>query len=213
VKQTLLEKNLIICDYREREITKLLKQLNAKVSITNLPYGDFLIGNEIAIERKSHSDFISSIIDGRIFSQIKNLKENFEKVILIVEGFSERKINENALKGAIATLLLDENVSVVNTLNARDTAKTILWIARKVGKKGKYTSIKILKKGKNIREMQEKIIATLPGIGIKIARRLLKHFKNVKNVFNASEDELQKVRGIGKEVAKRIKEVIESNYE
>ena len=211
MKQTLLEKNLIICDYREREITKLLKQLNAKVSVTALPYGDFLVGN-IAIERKSHSDFISSIIDGRIFSQIKNLKENFEKVILIVEGFSERKINENALKGAIATLLIDEGVSVVNTLNARDTAKTILWIARKIWKRGKYNSIKILKKGKNIREMQERIVANLPGIGIKIARRLLKHFKNVKNVFNASEDELQKVRGIGKEVAKRIKEVIESNY-
>lgn len=194
-------------------MSNLLKDLGVKVSITSLPCGDFLVGNEIVIERKSHSDFVSSIIDGRIFNQIKRMKKNFKRIILIIEGFSERKINENALKGAIATLLLDEKISIVNTLNPIDTAKTIAWIAKKFGAKGKYASIKILKKGREIKEIQEKIVGSLPGIGTKTAKKLLKHFKNIKNILLASESKLQKIKGIGKETAKKIKEVIESEYE
>ena len=74
MKQTLLEKCLVVCDYREKDMSNLLKDLGVKVSITSLPCGDFLVGNEIVIERKSHSDFVSSIIDGRIFNQIKSSK-------------------------------------------------------------------------------------------------------------------------------------------
>ena len=51
MKQTTLAKIEIVCDFREKEIIKLLKALGSKVSVVNLPVGDFVI-DDIVIERK-----------------------------------------------------------------------------------------------------------------------------------------------------------------
>jgi Fanconi anemia group M protein len=211
VKQALLEK-AIVCDFREKDVIKFLKSFGAKVSEVNLAIGDFVISNDTVIERKTHNDFISSIIDGRIFEQANKMKKNFENAVIIVEGFSNRKINENALKGAIATLLVN-GVSVVNTLNIKDTARLIYWLAKKETQKTKLLGFKIPKKGKDIKKLKEKIVACLPGISIKKARSLLKRFKSVRAIFTASELELRKVKGIGEKTAKEIKEIVESKYE
>ena len=89
-------KIVVIADYREKEVIGHLKNLGASVNEMSLKVGDFACSsNGIVIERKTHSDFVSSIIDGRIFEQLKYLKENYEKPVVIVEGFSDREINEN----------------------------------------------------------------------------------------------------------------------
>ena len=213
MKQTTLAKVEIVCDFREEEIIKLLKALGSKVSVVSLPVGDFVVG-DIVIERKSYDDFINSIIDKRIFYQVEQMKQNYPKVILILEGFSETKINENALKGALASLLVDENISIVQTLNAYDTAKLLFWIAKKKNSNVQRLAFKIVnKKGRNLKEMQETVVSALPGISLKMARRLLKRFKSVRKIFLSSENELMKVKGIGGKIAKRIKEVLDSNYE
>jgi len=213
VKQTTLEKVEIVCDFREEEIVKLLKALGLKVSVISLPVGDFIV-DDVIIERKSYDDFINSIIDKRIFYQVEQMKQNYSKVILILEGFSETRINENALKGALASLLVDEKVSLVQTINAYDTAKLLFWIAKKKNSNVQRMAFKIVdKKGKNLKEMQETIVSALPGISLKMARRLLKRFKTVRKIFLSSESELMKVKGIGEKIAKRIKEVLDSSYE
>ena len=213
MKQTTLARIEIVCDFREKEIIKLLKTLGSKVSVVNLPVGDFVI-DDIVIERKSYEDFINSIIDKRIFYQVERMKQNYSKVILILEGFSETRINENALKGALASLLVDGKVSLVQTFNAYDTAKLLFWIAKKQSSNLQRLGFKVVnKKGKNLKEMQETIVSALPGISLKMARRLLKRFKSVRKIFLSSENELMKVKGIGEKIAKRIKEVLDSNYE
>lgn len=213
MKQTTLEKVEIVCDFREEEIVKLLKALGLKVSVISLPVGDFIV-DDVIIERKSYDDFINSIIDKRIFYQVEQMKQNYSKVILILEGFSETRINENALKGALASLLVDEKVSLVQTINAYDTAKLLFWIAKKKNSNVQRMAFKIVdKKGKNLKEMQETIVSALPGISLKMARRLLKRFKTVRKIFLSSESELMKVKGIGEKIAKRIKEVLDSSYE
>lgn len=211
MKQVLLER-AIVCDSREKNVIKLLKSFGAKVSEVSLAIGDFIVSDDTVVERKTHSDFISSIIDGRIFEQASRMKNNFENVVIIVEGFSSRRISENALKGAVATLLVN-GISVVNTLNIVDTARLIYWLARKEAQKTKLLGFKVPKKEKDIKKLKETIVSCLPGISAKKARSLLKHFKNVKSIFAASEFELRKVKGIGEKTAKEIRKVIESNYE
>ena len=212
MKQTLLFKKAVVCDYREDKIAKILEKLGLKVAIANLEIGDFVISERTIIERKTHSDFISSIIDGRIFDQVKRMKEEFEKVIIIIEGYSNRKINENSLKAAIATLALDEAISLIETLNPLDTAKMIYWLAKKEGKK-EFIAFKAGKKKRELKELQEQIICSLPGISLKTAKKLLKYFGNVERIFKASETELMKIKGIGEKTARKIKKVISAKYE
>jgi Fanconi anemia group M protein len=209
----LKEKVVIISDYREREINKILENLGAKVNVMNLNIGDFVLSERVCIERKTHSDFISSIIDGRIFEQAKSLRENFEKPILIIEGYSNREINENALKGALASLIVDFGVSVLNTLNIFDTAKTIYWLAKKEQKEEKGAiAFKIGKKPKEIKKLQEEIVASLPGVSNVLSKRLLEKFGTIEKIFTAKESELQQVKGIGKILAKKIKKILTEKY-
>ncbi|OYT42606.1 MAG: hypothetical protein B6U78_00710 [Candidatus Aenigmarchaeota archaeon ex4484_224] len=207
------DKPIIICDYREKRIIEILKnKKDVKILKMNLPIGDFIVEN-IGIERKSYDDFISSIIDKRIFEQVENLKEKFEKSILIIEGFSFNRIHENAFFGALA-YFATKNISIIWTKNENETANFIYWLAKKVfEKKEEFPKIKISKKKKEIRELQEQIVASLPKVREILAKRLLKHFGSVENVFKASEYELKKVKGIGDKLAKEIRKIISAKYE
>lgn len=204
------DKTLIICDYRERELAKRLTILGAKINKTNLEIADFVCSEQIAIERKTHSDFIASIIDGRLFEQAKMLKK-YKKPVLIIEGYSNRNINPNALYAAIATLVR-AGISLMWTKNPAETALVIFWIAKKEQSNNLSIGIKVGKKPKEMKKLQEYIIASLPGVSTKLSKRLLKKFGSIKAIFTADESELQKVKGVGRKLAKRIKDIGSKSY-
>ena len=207
-------KIVVIADYREKEVIDNLKNLGAIVNELNLKVGDFACSsNGVVIERKTHSDFISSIIDGRIFEQVKYLKENYERPVIIVEGFSNREINENALKATIANLITKFGVSFVNTKNSLDTAKMIYWLAKKEQDgTNKTLGFKQGKKPKEMKRLQEFVLSSIPGISNILSRRLLETFGNIGQVVNASETELSKVKGVGKKLANKVKKLLASKY-
>lgn len=207
-------KTLVVCDYREREVARQLRVAGAVVNKTNLDLADFVCSDRVAIERKTHSDFVSSIIDGRVFEQARMLKREYEKPIIIIEGYSNARIKPNALKAAIASLLINFGIPLVATKNPADTARTIYWIARKEqhSKGGHDVAIKVGKKPKNVKRLQEQIVSSLPGVSAVLSKRLLQHFGTVEKIFAAEEDELRKVKGIGKKLAKRINDVVTKSY-
>ena len=69
------------------------------------------------------------------------------------------------------------------------------------------------KKPMSLKEQQEYIISALPGIGLGLAKPLLRKFKSVKKIINAKEEKLEKVEKIGPKKAKMIRDVVDSEYE
>lgn len=203
----------VVSDFREREVAEHLKRLGIFINEMGLEVGDFICSDDVCIERKTYNDFVSSIVDGRIFEQAENMKKNFERPILIIEGYSNREISENALRSAIAALLVDFGITLLNTKNPLDTAKTIFWIAkREQEEKKKGLSIRVGKKPPEERRLQEFIVAGIPRISLVLARRLLEHFGSIENIVAAEENELVKINGIGKLTAKRIKKILTLKY-
>jgi len=205
----------IIADYREKKIIEKLKKMDGiKVLEMSLPIADFICSNEIGIERKSYSDFASSIVDGRLFSQAEELSNNFSKPIIIIEGFSSSvNVKENAMLAAKAVLISKYGISIMNSRNEDETAKIIYWIAKKSqDANASYLGVRLKKKKNGIKNQQEVIVASLPGVSSVLSRRLLEKFGSPENVFTASEDELTKVKGIGKKLAKRIKKILSEKY-
>jgi ERCC4-type nuclease len=205
-------KILVIADYRERKMIDELHEMGAVVKEDNLPIADFVVSANTAIERKAHSDFIASIIDGRIFEQIENLKRFYSRPIVLIEGFSDRNISENAYKAAIATLVTN-GITILSTRNLHDSAKTIFWIAKKEQEENlAEISVKVGKKPADARKQKEFIISSIPGISSVLAKRLLKHFDSIERIFSASEEEMKKVKGIKKKTAKDIRKLVSSKY-
>jgi Fanconi anemia group M protein len=203
-------KIVIVSDYREKEVIEHLKKLGAVVNEQALEVGDHICSEEVGIERKTYDDFVSSIIDGRIFEQAESLRKNFEKPMVIIEGYSNRQVNENVLKAAIASLLIDFSVSLLTTKNPMDTAKTIFWMAKKEQSAGGGISIRVGKKPKEMKKLQEFVVASIPGISTVLAKRLLQQFGSIEKIVTADVAELQKT--VGKKKGETVKKVLSAKY-
>jgi len=179
---------------------------------------DYLLSKDVGCERKTSEDFLQSIIDGRLFRQLKSLKELYLCPVLIIEGISifdcHRNIHPNAIRGAIASIATEFSIPIIWTKNQLETAEMLYTIAKREQLDMKKSiSIRTKKKFKSLNQMQEFLIAGLPKISTATARKLLKHFGTPEKLFIASESELMKVPGIGKELAKRIRNILTKGYE
>src|SRR3989344_3756181 len=114
------EKQLkIIADYREKgnNVIKELINLNIKIETKNLDSADYIVSERIGIELKKVPDFVNSIIDKRLLSQIKNLRNAFEIPLLIIQGeediYSVRKVHPNAIRGMLTTIAVAYNIPII----------------------------------------------------------------------------------------------------
>jgi len=210
-------KTKIIADYREKG-SNVLKELLDKVelSLEKLSIGDFLLSGRVAVEYKTVSDFVDSILDGRLLSQLKELKK-YERPLIIVEGiediYSVRKVHPNSIRGMIATITVSYGIPILQTKTSKDTAEYLMSIAKREQADEKNEIQHHYKKPETVKEQQEYFVSALPNIGMGGARPLLKHFKSVKNIVNASEDELKEVDLIGPKKSKALKELFDKEWE
>lgn len=209
-----LENVKIFADNREnRTVISELERL-CSIEKKNLPIGDYVCSDRVIVERKSESDFASSIMDGRLFSQMKELCA-YEKPILLIErnGQNLSRIHPNAIRGAIASLVLDFNVRIISSQSFIDTAGIIFQIAKReqIDEK-RVASIRHKPASDSVKSQQEFLVAGLPNVSAVLARRLLSRFKTPKKVFSASEEELQEIEGIGEEKARKIFELLDGGY-
>lgn len=209
-----LEDLRIIADEREKKsgIPDLLRAVGINIELKTLPIGDYIVAPETIVERKSIQDLVSSIFDGRLFDQCSRLKENFQFPIILLEGNVDEieEIVENPLifYGAISTIAIDFKIPVIPTPTAAHTAKLLISMcSRKETLKGPY--LKKIKKSDNIQTQQLSTLCSLPGVGEKLAIRMLEKFGSPLRVFTATPSELAKVEGLGEVRAQRIKKMLE----
>jgi len=214
------EELTVIVDHRELKsaVSKELFELEIKLSPEAMEAGDYQASDRVGIERKTPEDFVTSLIDGRLFSQAKKLDETFQRPVMLIEGeediYSVRKVHENAIQGAISSLMIDYRIPVFRTSGARETARLIAAMARReqIDLK-KDIRIRGDKQTFSTKEWQEYIIASLPGLGLVLAKNLLKRFGSVEKVLTAGPEELVKVEKIGKKKAEWIRDILEAKYD
>ena len=195
----------IIVDIHEKNslVPAELSKLKIPFQFESLKVGDYLINN-IAVERKTIPDLKSSIISKRIFSQMQNLKQ-YEQNMIILEGSQSEITNneilhENALRGFLLSLT-KEKFPFILTESESDTAHYLALLART-----KSTS-KISLRPSRLPETRDAqlqfILEGFPSIGPATAKALLSKFHSLKKIFNASEQDLQEILG------KKTKEFIQ----
>jgi len=216
----------VIIDYRERRsgVVKELMKKGIEVEEKQLVVGDFVLQGEglegrletIGIEKKTQHDFINSIIDKRIIRQLIELKENFNIPLLIIEGreniYSLRNFHPNAIRGMLAAIAIDYQIPIIYSKNYRDTASLIQVIMNRLKKPRRHLGLLRKRKPLTLKEQQELLVESLPGIGPTLSKNLLLEFKTVKNLVNAGESRLKKVEKIGPKKAELIRRVFYDNY-
>ena len=205
----------IVVDEREKKsgIPSLLKGIGINLEVKTLLVGDYIVAPETVVERKSISDLVSSVFDGRLFDQCNRMKENFQFPIIIIEGDTDEieELIENpfVFYGAVSSVAIDFKIPVISTPNASHTAKLLISMCtRKNATKGPF--IKKIRKSDDIQRQQLSVLCSLPGVGEKIAIRMLEKFGTPLMVFSASVIELSKISGLGEARAKKIKKMLQA---
>ena len=208
----------VLADHREKnnKIVKELIDLGISVKTGQLETADYVVSGKVGVELKKVPDFVASIIDGRLLEQVRDLKNGFDKSVLVIEGeediYSLRKVHANAIRGMLSSIVLDFGVPVLYTKNPKDTASLLAVMAKREQDKSRDFSYHPAKP-RSMREQQEFIISSIPGVGVQHARKLLEEFSTVKKVINAQMEDLTKIGGIGEKIADRIKKVVDEEYQ
>ena len=210
-----LKKLRIVIDEREKKsgIPDLLRGIGINLELKTLPVGDCIVAPETVVERKTISDLVSSVFDGRLFDQCNRLKEHYQFPILLIEGDINEleKLTENpfVFYGAISSIAIDFKIPVITTPNVSHTSKLLISMcSRKDTISGPF--IKKIRKSNNLQKQQLSMLCSLPGVGEKTAIRMLEKFGTPLKVLSSSVTELSKVGGLGEARAKNIKKILKA---
>jgi DNA excision repair protein ERCC-4 len=209
----------VVVDERERPsgVPDALSSMNVRVYFSKLPVGDYVISPEVVVERKTVKDLVSSIYDSRIFYQAAGLAATYSKPYLLVEGDTNEVArivkNIRSYYGVIANITLAYGLRLLHTANVQETATAILELlshsrARPVSQMAREAP----PRSKSLPQQQVYLVSSLPGIGGKLAQKLLLKYGSPRRVMSLTAGELSMTPGIGWKRAEKIKAILDTAY-
>lgn len=209
----------VVADERERAsgVPEELSKLNVRVYYSRLPVADYVLNPEIAIERKSIGDLVSSVYDSRLFYQSARLAASYAKPYLLVEGDSKEveKLTKNlkSFYGAVANVTLAYGLRVLYTANVKETAIAIAELLAHARSKPIATiSEGPPPRAKSVPQQQLYVVSSIPGVGRKLAEKLLLKYGTPRRVMSLTAGELAMTPGIGWKRAEKIRELLDAKY-
>ncbi len=215
----------LIIDSREKEnVRKALDGYGIQYTIQTLVTGDMEITTPtgtVTVERKQMTDFIQSMMSGRLENQMRRLSEKSIPGLLLTGSFAEyRKYAKSTnltidhVLGAVASCVVKYGLrfvvwiqSVENQPHATGVALTAKLI-KKIAE-GKLDAIPDRSIKKHIENPQRELVRMACGVPTNVAEELLKTFKSFRNIIDARDDELIVVKGMGKTRIARMRMLID----
>lgn len=199
-------------------IIQILQQYpDIDYEINQLEYGDFIINNHIIFERKTLSDLIISIKDGRLFRQCYSVSSLAQPYILILEGqkksISNTKMSRNTIQGALVHLSVGMGIPILRSKHLRETISLVVTAGMQYEKTQTIQKRRVYHKKQKARKahynrLKVQLLQSLPGIGSVKAGDILEEFGTIKQFINSTENELLHIKGIGKKTVKQIMKVL-----
>lgn len=219
----------IVVDERERPsgIPDLLRTAGVSVDFAQLAVGDYVVSPEVAVERKTVRDLVSSIYDGRLYVQCSELVKHYAKPVVVIQGdisvlkeipddveeSKARRLAERtplALE-ALATVAMEFRIPVIHAPDAEQTATLLLAMANK-GLQSKTSGplLKKIRKENPFYLQQLSVLSSVPGVGDKLAARMLEKFRTPQRALTATAAELATIPGFGLARAQRVRKVLDT---
>jgi len=210
----------IVVDAAERRgaVYRALASLpEVELEVVRLPVADYLLGGDLAVERKTADDFAASIADRRLFAQVAALKAAYARPVVLLEGqlgATRSRVHPNALRGALSYLVAIEGLAVLPAADAEESAHLLRQLARHAQHGLRRPPEPVAKRSAHgLSERQERLVAALPEVGPALARTLLAHFGSPGAVLAATEAALRAVPGIGPARAAAIRGALDRPYD
>ncbi len=194
-----------------REKGRILDRLAGLDGVTlefvEMDLGDYLLPNDLIIERKSATDLILSVVDRSLWDKVAKLRIQHERVVYIVEGdLYTARFHQQALDihRALAMMVVNHGVSILPSSDGENSAMLIYLMGlaaiegQTVPERPGKPTIRL--------DAQHYLLSGLPGVDSDRAEALIRHFGSARAAVAADAEALAKVEGISPEMAARIVE-------
>jgi DNA excision repair protein ERCC-4 len=193
-------------------LLKLIRECGAfDVQMVRLAAGDYLIDNEILVERKTVADFSTSLVDGRLFPQASRLAHSRHRSMVLIEGpptLPMPDVHPHAIQGAVVSLAAMWRLPVLHTSGPEDSLRVVQFLANQAGDHHQPVLRRYARKPKRLASRRIFMLQGLPGVGPALATRLLNQLGSVERVVSADVETLMQIRGVGPKKAARIRELV-----
>ena len=185
-----------------------------RVQTEMLDVGDVVVGGEIAFERKSISDFVGSIQNRRLESQIERMYDVFGPAnsYVIIEGdmhefdeLSYSQFSSKSARGFVASICARWQCVPLFTSSRQNLADQITRISRKHFE----DTNRVVREPQKSPTRKEadffvKTVLQLDGVGKSKIDPLAERYDSVDELTNATVPDLKAIDGIGTKTAQSI---------
>lgn len=208
----------IIVDSREPETIKsIMRREKINFEIKKLPTFDYIINEEIGIERKCYPDLVGSVVTRRLYAQLDRIVKSPLRAYILIEGHisdSYRILQYSKIqgdcrdiaRGALITIAVNYNIPILYAPTQYDTVEII----KKIEKKSGNYNLKVQKPVKTLNETA-KVLTLINGVGSSTAMNIVE--KCGKKINKYTTKKLMQTKGVGKKTAQKIMEFIEEIIE
>ncbi len=184
------------------------------IEVTPLHLGDYDIGGDPrrVFERKTGSDFLISLAQGRLFAQLTALRKSRFAPILLLEGdplrVSHSQMRPESIRGALAYITAILRVPILPSSGPVDSAHLVYAAAKQCQVGHASPGPAAGRRGASLPERQMQIVLSLPGIGPVTARAVCARFRSLHDLLSADAAQLATVPGISLACAAALEQLL-----
>src|SRR5256714_1068118 len=187
------------------------------VEVIPLRMGDYDVGGDPCriFERKTGSDFLCSLAQGRLFPQLAALLKSRCAPILLLEGdplgVSHSQMRPESIRGALAYIAAILRVPILSSSGPADSAHLVYAAARQCQVGHAAHGPAAGRRGASLSERQMQIALSLPGIGPVTARAVCARFRSLHELLRADAAQLATVPGISPARAAALEQLLHAS--
>lgn len=222
---------IVVVDIREfrSALPSLLHGRNMQIVPCQLTVGDYVLTPEIAVERKSISDLISSFKSGRLFNQAETMLQHYKYPFLLIEfdqnksftldpfadltsSLSNLKLPDSETKDLQSKIVLltlaFPRLKIIWSSSPYQTAQIFEELKKKQEEPDPLKAVRIGLQDeedegeRTFNTTPQDLLRTIPGVNNKNASRLYLEARDIREVANMELNQLDGL--VGREVGRQV---------
>ncbi|XP_052491899.1 DNA repair endonuclease XPF [Budorcas taxicolor] len=222
----------IVVDMREfrSELPSLIHRRGIDIEPVTLEVGDYILTPEMCVERKSISDLIGSLNNGRLYSQCISMSRYYKRPVLLIEfdptkpfslmsrGAFYQEISGNDVSSKLTLLTLHfPRLRILWSPSPHATAELFEELKQNKPQPDATTAMAVTADSETLPEAEkynpgpQDFLLKMPGINAKNCHSLMNHIKNIAELASLSFDKLASMLG-NTASARQLYDFIHTSY-
>ncbi|XP_063170787.1 DNA repair endonuclease XPF [Candoia aspera] len=206
----------IVVDMREfrSELPSLIHRRGIDIEPVTLEVGDYILTPDICVERKSISDLIGSLNNGRLYTQCVSMSRYYKRPVLLIEFDPNKSFSLTPRSSLYQEISSNDVISKLTLLTLHFPRLRLLWcpsphataelfeeLKQNRPQPDAATALAVTADSENLPEQDkynpgpQDFLLKMPGINSKNCQAIMNHVKSIAELITLSQDKLAELLG------------------